>query len=70
MEKTFAYISENQAGDGFEIMRGTYAECVKSASKDEWPSYVVQVSVDEDGDEVMADELSFVNKAWNDRYAR
>lgn len=67
--RRFVALSEYPNGqDADEIMSGGYLDCVKACALEDSPCYVVEASTDADGDEVLGDDILFVNRAWNTKY--
>ena len=67
--RRFVALSEYPNGqDADAIMSGGYSDCVKACARDDAPCHVVEVSTDADGDEVLGDDILFVNRAWNTKY--
>jgi hypothetical protein len=67
--RKFVALSEfANSPSAYPIMMGSWADCMNACVKDDAPCYVVEILLDEDGDEEESNDILFVNKAWNNKY--
>lgn len=67
-KRRFQAISECENGrDSKAIMDGSWYDCLLACARDDAPCYVVEVFIDEDGNEFCSDH-GFKNRAWIRKY--